>query len=115
MNQDFSLNGSRPIRQLRDRLSSFTAPEKEKQIPQASKAQSPLGIVPLPMPLYPVSVSFDGIVATNIPYAGETPTALAGLMQINVVIPTNVPSGPVSVLVTINGQTSPGNVTIYVQ
>jgi uncharacterized protein (TIGR03437 family) len=37
-------------------------------------------------------------------------------MQINAVIPLNAPVGPsVSVLVTINGQTSPGGVTIAVQ
>jgi uncharacterized protein (TIGR03437 family) len=73
------------------------------------------GLTPLPQPLYPVFVSFAGVTGT-VSYAGETPSALAGLMQINAVIPLNAPVGPsVSVLVTINGQTSPGGVTIAVQ
>jgi uncharacterized protein (TIGR03437 family) len=73
------------------------------------------GVQPLPMPLYPVSVSFNGVPGTVL-YAGETPTALAGLMQINVTIPQNAPTGPnVGVLVSINGQTSPGAVTVAIQ
>ncbi len=72
-------------------------------------------ILPLPQPLYAVSVTIGGIPAT-IAYAGETPTALAGLMQINVTIPANAPVGSgVPVLVTINGQTSQGGATITVQ
>jgi len=74
------------------------------------------GVQPLPQPLYPVSVTFSGAASPNILYAGETPTALAGLFQINAVIPTNAPTGPsVGVLVTINGQTSPGGVTVAIQ
>ncbi len=73
------------------------------------------GIAPLPQPLYAVQVSFGGVPGV-IAYVGETPTALAGLMQINVTIPSSAPVGAaIPVTVTINGQTSPGNVTVAIQ
>ncbi len=73
------------------------------------------GIQPLPQPLFPVTVTFGGVPGAVF-YAGETPTALAGLMQINVTIPQAAPTGAaVPVLVTIDGQTSPGNVTVAIQ
>ena len=76
-------------------------------------------IAPIPQSIYPVTVTFGtgtGAVAGGVFYAGETPTALAGLMQINVTIPANAPTGPaVPVFVTINGQTTPGNVTVSIQ
>jgi uncharacterized protein (TIGR03437 family) len=115
LNQDFTLNGpSNPA--PRGSTVVLYGTGEGKTNPASVEGTITLSIPPLPQPLFPVSVSFGGVPATSIPYAGETPTALSGLMQINAVIPMNAPVGPaVTVLVTMNGQTSPGGVTIAIQ
>ena len=63
----------------------------------------------------PVTVTIGGM-AAQVTYAGGTPGAVAGLTQINAVVPANAPTGS-SVPVTIqigSGQAQPG-VTLVVQ
>jgi uncharacterized protein (TIGR03437 family) len=114
LNSDYSLNSaSNPA--ARGTTIILYGTGEGKTNPTSVEGTITPGIQPLPQPLYPVTVSFAGITGT-IAYVGETPTALAGLMQINVTIPPNAPVGPsVAVFVTINGQTSPGNVTVAIQ
>jgi uncharacterized protein (TIGR03437 family) len=70
---------------------------------------------PFPQTYLLSSVTFSGAPAT-IAYLGETPTVVSGLFQCTVLIPQNSPTGPaVPVLLTINGQTSPGGATVAVQ
>ncbi len=115
LNQDFALNGpSNPA--PRGTVVVLYGTGEGKTNPTSVEGTITLSIAPFPQPLFPVSVTFGGVPATSIPYVGETPTALAGLMQINVVIPMNAPTGSaVAVLVTENGQTSIGNVTVAIQ
>jgi len=46
---------------------------------------------------------------------GEAPGFVAGLMQLNVRIPANVPSGPLSIQVSIGGNISQRGITVTVQ
>jgi uncharacterized protein (TIGR03437 family) len=48
-------------------------------------------------------------------YAGEAPGMVAGLMQLNVQIPTGVPSGTLSILVYVGGSISQSSITVSVQ
>ena len=82
---------------------------------------SPAGIdgqaaqIPLPHPLAPVTVTIGG--TTVIPqYAGGAPGEVAGVMQINVQIPSGIQTGnAVPVIVQMGNVSSQAQVTIAVQ
>jgi uncharacterized protein (TIGR03437 family) len=48
-------------------------------------------------------------------YAGEAPGFVAGLMQLNVQIPSNAASGNLSITVSIGGIVSQNGVTVSVK
>jgi endo-1,4-beta-xylanase len=73
-----------------------------------------LAVPPYPAPLAKVSVTVDGQPA-DILYAGAAPTLVAGLLQLDVVIPPTASSGAVPVLVTIGNNTSQAGVTVAVK
>jgi len=60
---------------------------------------------PFPKPILPVTVMIGGQVAiTN--YAGEAPTLVSGVLQVNAMVPTNITSGPQQVVLTIGTNTN---------
>ena len=63
----------------------------------------------------PVSVTIGTFTATTIVYAGPVPGSVEGIFQINVVIPSNVPSGNQPVVVTIDGVSSQAGITVAVK
>ncbi len=70
---------------------------------------------PYPLPVLPVSVSIDSLPA-QVLYAGAAPGLVAGVLQINVVVPAN--ASPVrydQVVLTIGDYVSPTAITIAVQ
>ena len=70
---------------------------------------------PLPYLTLPYSVTIGGQNAM-VQYAGGTPGTVAGLTQLNVVVPMGVtPGTTVPVTVTIGGASSPAGVTLAVQ
>ncbi len=73
-------------------------------------------VTPLPtLPTnVPVTVTIGGQ-AAQVQYAGGAPGAIAGLYQINAVIPANIDSGTQPVVVNIGGVPAQGNVTLTVQ
>jgi uncharacterized protein (TIGR03437 family) len=67
-----------------------------------------------PAPVLPVSVSIDGQ-AAQIVYAGAAPGLIAGVLQINVVVPANATHASYDkVVVTVGNSTSPTAVTMSV-
>jgi uncharacterized protein (TIGR03437 family) len=72
--------------------------------------------LPLPTPVAaPVTVTIGGQPATPVTYAGEAPNLVCGVIQINATIPTNIGSGPQTVVVTIGSSTNvQQNVTVVV-
>jgi len=71
---------------------------------------------PYPAPAGPVSVTFGGVPATNIPYFANAPGFLEGVLQINVQIPAGVQPGQhVPVVISAGGATSVPWTTIVVQ
>jgi uncharacterized protein (TIGR03437 family) len=68
----------------------------------------------LPKPLLPVSVEIGGV-AADVLYAGAAPTLVAGLLQVNVRIPANAPSGSAPVLLHVGNGTSQAGVTLAIQ
>jgi uncharacterized protein (TIGR03437 family) len=69
---------------------------------------------PYPQPVLPVSVTIGGVPAT-LQYYGAAPGELAGVMQLNVQIPANAPTGTaVPVSVTVGTAQSPANATLSI-
>ncbi len=66
-----------------------------------------------PAPLLPVAVLIDNSPA-SIQFAGEAPGLVAGVLQINVVIPAGTPAGAQPVSVSIGGRTTQTGVTVSV-
>jgi uncharacterized protein (TIGR03437 family) len=65
--------------------------------------------------LSPVTVTIDGIDAP-VTYHGSAPGLVAGLLQINAIVPPGVKAGPeASIFITIGGRQSPAGVTMAVQ
>jgi uncharacterized protein (TIGR03437 family) len=73
-----------------------------------------LTTAPYPAPMLPVSVTIDGLPA-QVVYAGAAPTLVAGVLQINVVVPANaIQETYDQVVVTVGDYVSPSAVTITV-
>jgi len=78
----------------------------------APAAGTPVAQLPAPVQLTAVSI---GGVAAIIEFAG-IPTALVGVMQINLRVPTTAPLGTEAVVVTIGGAASaPATITVTAQ
>ena len=67
-----------------------------------------------PAPLLPVSITIGGQGA-NYTFAGEAPNFVSGVMQLNVVVPTNIAAGDQPIVVTIGGNPSQQAVTVSVK
>jgi uncharacterized protein (TIGR03437 family) len=72
----------------------------------------PPQVTPAPMQLITVLIGGQQALCT---YAGEAPGLVAGVMQINVQIPPNAPSGPLPIQVSIGGNMSQNGITVAVQ
>jgi len=67
----------------------------------------------IPKPLLPVTAIVGGQPAA-VSFYGEAPGLVAGVMQVNLVIPPNTPSGAVSLSITVGSSTQAG-ITIAVK
>ncbi len=67
-----------------------------------------------PQPLAAVSATVGGQNATVL-YAGAAPGFLSGLMQFNLQLPSNLPTGPQPVILTIGGVSSRSGATVTIR
>src|ERR1039458_10078269 len=67
-----------------------------------------------PAPLLPIGVLVNGQPALYT-YAGEAPGLAAGLLQLNVQIPSNAQSGNLSITVSIGSNISQNGMTVSVR
>jgi uncharacterized protein (TIGR03437 family) len=65
-------------------------------------------------PVLPVSLSMGGQPA-QVVYAGSTPDNIAGVMQIEAIVPAGAGTGPVPVVLTVGPAASQPGVTINVK
>jgi uncharacterized protein (TIGR03437 family) len=72
-----------------------------------------IGAAPLPRPLAQVAVLLGGV-AAEVQYAGGAPGVVAGVMQVNAVLPLGL-SGNVPVLLIVGGTQSQSGVTVAVR
>jgi uncharacterized protein (TIGR03437 family) len=73
-----------------------------------------LALETYPKPLQPVSVRISGLDAVVL-YAGAAPTFLAGLMQVNVVLPVGLHSVQAPVVLTVGNVPSSAGVTVAIR
>jgi uncharacterized protein (TIGR03437 family) len=67
----------------------------------------------LPRPLAPVTATIGGVSAT-VQFAGEAPNEVAGVMQVNVTVPANLPADALPLVLTVGAASSQPGVTIVV-
>jgi len=65
-------------------------------------------------PVLPVSLTIGGQAATVL-YAGSAPGNVAGVMEVEAIIPAGAASGAAPVVLTVGSATSQGNVTVNVK
>ena len=113
LNQDgITVNSAAKPAQTGDVISLFATGEGQTT---PAGVDGKLAADPLPQPVLPVTVTIGGQNA-QILYAGGAPGAVAGLMQINVRIPSGVPTGAaVPVEVRVGNASGQAGVTIAVR
>jgi uncharacterized protein (TIGR03437 family) len=111
VNQDGSFNGADHPAKSGDVILIFVTGEGQTDPPGVDGKPAAL---PLPHPNLPVKVFIDGR-SCQVLYAGGAPGEVAGLMQVNVQVPSGVASGrAVPVVVSVGGNSSQMNTTIAV-
>ena len=69
---------------------------------------------PLAKPLVPVTATVGGVAAT-VEYYGSAPGILYGVMQVNVRIPADAPSGNLPLVIRVGANATQATVTVAVQ
>jgi uncharacterized protein (TIGR03437 family) len=111
VNHDGSINGAAAPAKPGDFILLFATGEGQT-FPDGVDGKP--AVQPLPAPLLPVTVSIGGQ-TVQPEYAGGAPEEVAGVMQVNVEIPTDItPSSAVPVAITVGGIASQTGVTIAV-
>jgi len=116
LNQDYSYNAPNNPAPKGSYLTLYLTGEGQTS-PQGvtGKVTTVAATAPLtPQPVLAVAVLIGGQPAT-VSFYGEAPGLVSGVMQLNVQIPTNVPSGSLPIWVSVGGNTSQNGVTVAVQ
>jgi uncharacterized protein (TIGR03437 family) len=117
LNQDNSLNGPSHPAAKGSIVQMFMTGEGQTSPPGITGAITtatlpPPQVTPAPLQFIQVSIGAQSALYT---YAGEAPGMVAGVMQLNVQIPANAPSGALPIQVSTGGNTSQNDVTVSVQ
>ena len=65
-------------------------------------------------PVLPVTATVNGV-ATQVQYSGSAPGLVYGVMQVNVLIPSNAPTGNLPIVITVGTTNTQTGVTVAVQ
>ena len=113
LNQDGSVNSTSNGAAPGSVISIFATGEGQTNPPGMDGAINATTL-PLPAPLVPVTVQIAGQPA-QVTYYGAAPGELAGVLQVNAVVPANLQPGvPVTVTITV-GATSSQTVTLMIK
>jgi uncharacterized protein (TIGR03437 family) len=117
LNQDNSVNGPGNAAAKGNIVQVYLTGEGQTSPPSVTGAITSASLPPpqvTPAPLLAVGVLINGQPASYV-YDGEAPGLVAGMMQLNVQIPPNAPSGNLPITVSIGGNISQNGVTVSVQ
>jgi len=115
LNQDYSVNGANNPAAKGSVIQIFATGEGQLVPPVLTGSVTPAA-PPFSKPVAtPVTVTIGGQTA-QIEYAGEAPTLVSGVLQVNAVIPAGVGSGAQPLVLTVGNNTnSSQNITVAVQ
>ena len=115
LNQDYSVNGANKPAAKGSVIQIFATGEGQL-VPVVATGSVTPGVAPFPKPVAtPVTVTIGGQTA-SIQYAGEAPTLVSGVIQINAVVPASIGSGNQPVVLTIGTHNnSTQTITVAVQ
>jgi uncharacterized protein (TIGR03437 family) len=112
LNQDYSLNSPSNPAAAGSAIMIFATGAGQTNPPGVD---GQLAAAPLPQPVLPVSVQIAGLDA-QVLYAGAAPGLIAGMLQVNCLIPAGSPSGlTVPIVLTIGTTPSQSAVTLAIQ
>lgn len=115
LNQDYSVNGNLHPAARGSTVMIFCT-GGGVTVPQSTDGALTPGVNALDPTVQPVTVTIGGVASPSVAYAGGAPGAVAGLIQINAVVPPNVtPGSNVPVVVQIGSWQSQTGVTMVVQ
>ena len=117
LNQDNSLNGPGHPAAKGSIVQVFLTGEGLTNPPSVTGAITVANLPPpqvTPQPVQLIQVWIGGQ-QVNYTYAGEAPGMVSGVMQLNVQIPVDAPSGALSIQVSIGGNLSQSGITVVVQ
>jgi uncharacterized protein (TIGR03437 family) len=113
LNQDNSVNGpANPA--ARGSVISIYGTGEGVVTPAVATGSVTTTTQPIPKPILPVTVSIGGVPAVTT-YAGEAPALVAGVLQVNAVVPANIAAGTQTLIVSVGGIASPAVVTVAVK
>ncbi len=115
LNEDFSVNGNtRPA--PKGSIVQIFATGEGSLVPAGVTGCINGAVPPFAAPVAkPVTVTIGGQPA-DVSYGGEAPTLVCGALQVNAKVPTNIGSGPQSVILTVGTNTNSGqSITVVVQ
>jgi len=116
INQDgVTVNGPNTPEKRGNIISVYMTGEGQTSPPGVDGMIIPPVLSALKMPILPVTATVGGLPAT-IQYAGSAAGLVSGVMQVNLTIPANAPTGgAVPIVVTVGTFNSQGGVTVAVQ
>ena len=117
LNSDLSYNSSSNAAARGDIVVIYMTGEGETAPPGVTGKVTTVASPPQPLtpaPLLPVTVTIGGQPATWN-FAGEAPGLVSGVLQLNVVVPTNIAAGDQPIVVSIGGTPSQQGVTVSVK
>jgi uncharacterized protein (TIGR03437 family) len=115
LNQDYSVNGTNKPAAKGSVIQIFGTGEGQL-VPAVLTGSVTPGVAPFPKPVASnITVTIGGQPA-QIQYAGEAPTLVSGVFQINAVVPASIASGNQPLVVTIGSNTNnTQSITVAVQ
>jgi uncharacterized protein (TIGR03437 family) len=117
LNQDYTLNGPANPAPRGSTVVIFMTGEGQTSPPGVDGwvTVPSIGSGPItPAPVLPLSATLAGQPAA-VQFAGEAPGIVSGVLQVNLQIPTNAPTGSLAIMVSIGNVNSQAGVTVSVQ
>jgi uncharacterized protein (TIGR03437 family) len=116
LNQDgITVNGPNTPEKRGNFIAVYMTGEGQTQPPGVDGAIIPAVQSALKQPVLPVTATIGGIQVTPV-YAGSAPGQVSGLMQVNLQIPANAPTGgAVPIVISVGTASSQAQVTVAIQ
>jgi uncharacterized protein (TIGR03437 family) len=115
LNPDYSVNGPNNPAAKGSVVSVYMTGEGQTSPAGVTgKVTNVTSVSQIPVPLLPIAVLINNQPA-NYTFAGEAPGFVSGVLQLNVQIPSNAPSGNLPIVVSIGGNSSQNGVTVSVK